>query len=265
MNPIDQAVVDVGIDYIRYVDDMRFFCADVPACKKALMFLIRELRRRGLNLQTAKTEIVSAHEERDRIESVTRVLASVHQKYKEFLEAMLEDIGPYATITDIEENVSADDAPVEVVREAFKNNFIDTGETFNKTLFHFLLKRLGAQKDPYAVSYCLRQFKTRPQETQQILDYLGEVGNFDDVFPALESFLNSADCIYDYQIYQVFQWLTSLGVPPSSGLVTIARRLTFDNARPSYLRAVCRTVLQKKAQLLISIALKIAMAPCTRN
>ena len=55
MNPIDQAVVDEEIDYIRYVDDMRIFCADVPACKKALMFLIQALRRRGLNLQTAKT------------------------------------------------------------------------------------------------------------------------------------------------------------------------------------------------------------------
>ena len=157
---------------------------------------------------------------------------------------MLEDIGPYATITEIEENVGADDAPVEVVREAFKNNFIDRDDGFNKTLFHFLLKRLGAQKDPYAISYCLEQFKARPQETQQILDYFREVGKFDDVFPSLETFLNSSDCIYDYQIYQIFQWLTSVDVAPSGALVTIARRLTFDNARPAYLRAVCRTMLQ---------------------
>ena len=244
MNPIDQAVRDTGIDYIRYVDDMRIFCPDVPACKKALMFLIQELRRRGLNLQTAKTEIVSAAEAKDTFEGIAPVIAAVHQKYREFLENILDDIGPYATITEIEENVSPDDAPVEVVREAFKENFMDAGRSFNRTLFHYLLNRLGKQKDPYAIGYCLGQFKTRPQETQPVLDYFAEVGKFDDVFPALESFQNSVDCIYDYQIYQIFQWLNSVGVRPTHGLVAIARRLTFDNARPSYLRAVCRTILQ---------------------
>ena len=83
MNPIDQAVRDTGIDYIRYVDDMRIFCPDVPACKKALMFLIQELRRRGSNLQTAKTEIVSAAEARPTFEGIAPVIAAVHQKYRE--------------------------------------------------------------------------------------------------------------------------------------------------------------------------------------
>jgi hypothetical protein len=122
---------------------------------------------------------------------------------------------------------------------------MEGGVSFNRTLFHYLLNRLGKQKDPYAIGYSLRQFNSRPQETQPILDYFAEVAKFDDVFPALEGFLNSVDCIYDYQIYQIFQWLNSIGVRPTDGLVAIARRLTFDNARPSYLRAVCRTVLQR--------------------
>jgi hypothetical protein len=70
------------------------------------------------------------------------------------------------------------------------------------------------------------------------------VKRFDKVFPALAAFLVSPDCIYDYQIYQIFRWLSLVGIPPSADLVTVARRLTFDNAKPSYLRAVCRTVLQ---------------------
>src|SRR5262249_8673847 len=48
----------------------------------------------------------------------------------------------------------------------------------------------------------------------------------------------------DPQMYQIFKWLSTLNVPPTAGLVAIGRRTTFDNARPSYLRAVCRAVLQ---------------------
>jgi hypothetical protein len=244
MNPIDQTVVDMGINYIRYVDDMRIFAMEVPECKKALMFLSQALRRRGLNLQSAKTVILPAKVARTKIEGIAPILGAVQKKYKDLLAEMVEEIGPYATIAEIETSVSPDDAPLEVVHEAFRENFIEGTEPFNKTLFHFLLNRLGAQGDPYAVDYCLNQFKVHPQETEAVLDYLRKAGTHDKTFPALETFLTSSDCIYDYQMYQIYQWLNSLGQPPSAGLIGIARRITFDNARPSYLRAVCRTVLQ---------------------
>jgi hypothetical protein len=85
----------------------------------------------------------------------------------------------------IEENVNPDDAPVEVVREVFRENFLERVEHFSKTLFHYLLNRLGAQQDEYAIDYCINQLKARPQETQPVLDYFGMVKRFDKVFPAL--------------------------------------------------------------------------------
>ena len=234
----------MGISYIRYVDDMRIFAMEVPECKKALMFLTQALRRRGLNLQSAKTVILPAQTARTKIEGIAPIIGAVHKKYKDLLAEIVETIGPYATIAEIEANVNPDDAPLKVVRDAFRENFIDGAGLFNKTLFHFLLNRLGAQGEPYAVDYCLNQFNAHPQETEALLDYLRKVGTHDKTFPALENFLTSADCIYDYQVYQIYQWLNSLGQAPSAGLIGIARRITFDNARPSYLRAVCRTVLQ---------------------
>ena len=59
LNPIDRAIVDEGFDYIRYVDDIRVFCSDFANSKQALLFLTQALRRRGLNLQTSKTEMMS--------------------------------------------------------------------------------------------------------------------------------------------------------------------------------------------------------------
>jgi hypothetical protein len=244
MNPIDQAVIDMGIDYIRYVEDMRIFAMEVPDCKKALMFLTQALRRRGLNLQSAKTVILPAAVARIKIDGIAPIIGAVQKKYKDFLEALAEAVGPYATIAEMEESVGPDDAPLEVVREVFRENFIETKEPFNKTLFHFLLNRLGAQADPFGVDYCLDQFKAHPQETEAVLDYLRKAGSYDNTFSALESFLTSPDCIYDYQLYQIYQWLNSLDRPPSARLVATARRLTFDNSRPSYLRAVCRRMLQ---------------------
>src|SRR2546423_737981 len=106
------------------------------------------------------------------------------------------------------------------------------------------MRRLGAQGDAYAVDYCLDQLTANPQEAQFVLDYVKRVGGFEKAFRAIELFLASPDCIYDYQIYQIFRWLNSAAASPSTGLVATARRITFDNARPSYLRAVCRVTLQ---------------------
>jgi hypothetical protein len=249
MNPVDQLIVDRGIDFICYVDDMRVFASSVSDCKKALMFIAQALRRRGLNLQSAKTEILTAEQAGGKIEGITAVIVAVQAKYREFLEAIQEYVNPYATISEIEANVSAADAPLEVVREVFQEAFIDGNGPFNKTLFHFLLNRLGAQGDSYATDYCLGQFGTRPQETKTILDYVRQVGVDEQAFKALEVFLNSPDCIYDYQVYEIYRWLYSLDKAPSAGLIAVARRMTFDNARTSYLRSICRAVLQENANM----------------
>ncbi len=243
LNAIDRALADTDIDYIRYVDDMRIFCHEIPACKEALMFLTQALRRRGLNLQSAKTEILPAAEARRPIEGITPIISDVIKGYREFVEKM-GSINPYAPISQIEENVEPNDPPVEVVQEAFRLNFIDKPKHFNKTLFHFLLNRLGAQKDGYALEYCLDQLAVNPQETRTLLRYVERVVGFNEAFVAIELFLNSPDCIYDYQAYEIFRWLNLVAISPSPGLVAIARRVTFDSARPSYLRAVCRVVLQ---------------------
>jgi hypothetical protein len=249
LNPIDQGMADTQVDYIRYVDDMRLFCSNVPACKKALMFLTQSLRRRGLNLQSAKTEIVSAAEARTTIEGIAPIITEVQKQYRDFLVKAMESVSPYMTIEDFDDKVSPDDAPVEVVREVFRQNFIESPCKFNKTLFHYLINRLGAQFDDYALAYCFEQFATQPQESQALLEYIGKVRKFPRDFAPIERFLESSDCIYDHQVYQICRWLNSLNVPPSAALIGIARRITFDNARPLYLRAVCRLILQNHGSM----------------
>lgn len=55
---IDEKMVKLGYDYYRYVDDIRVICSDTSEAKKALMDLIGCLREQGLNINSAKTEIL---------------------------------------------------------------------------------------------------------------------------------------------------------------------------------------------------------------
>ena len=123
LNPIDRAFADIDIDYIRYVDDMRIFCREIPASKKALMFLTQALRRRGLNLQSAKTQIVSAAHARRTIEGIAPIISEVVQRYRDSLRKWRLLI-PIHRFRKLRRMSNPDDAPVEVVQEAFRLDFI---------------------------------------------------------------------------------------------------------------------------------------------
>jgi hypothetical protein len=243
MNAIDRRMIDLGRDYIRYVDDIRIFCPDVPTAKRALIELAGISRRRGLNLQSAKTSILTANEALKEFQGIAAEIAAIQKRYREFLIDLVGAIDSYLSISAIEAKVEADDAPVEVVRETFSENFLEEPhKKFNKSLFHYLLNRLGSQGDPHAVDYCIEQLAERPQETQAILDYFGSVEAYDRVFHRIEQFLASADCIYDYQVYQIYGWINARGIKPTDPLIGIARKIAFDGSRPTYLRAVCRAI-----------------------
>ncbi|MGB9197749.1 MAG: hypothetical protein WCB53_12580, partial [Terriglobales bacterium] len=58
-------------------------------------------------------------------------------------------------------------------------------------------------------------------------------------------FLNSDSAVYDYQIYQILEFYLIRKSPPTEDLLSIARQLAFDAARPRYLRTVGRALLGK--------------------
>ncbi len=244
LNTIDRAMIDEGFDYIRYVDDMRVFCKGFADCKRALLFATQAFRRRGLNLQTSKTEMIVRDHAKVRIEGIYPIIEAVQERYRKEISQIVGSVDPYAPISKIEAQVNPDEAPIEVLKEVFNEYFIGKDARFNSTLFHYLLNRFGAQKDVSVVKFCIRQLYIRPQETQPVLDYLRVVGAHEEAYPGVLHFLNSQDNLYEYQKYQIFRWLGEAGVAPVPGLLALARQLTFDFSRPAYLRAVCRKLLQ---------------------
>ena len=58
LDSVDKAMLQYGYAYIRYVDDMRVFCEDRVAAKRAVLRLTELVRELGLTLQTSKTRIL---------------------------------------------------------------------------------------------------------------------------------------------------------------------------------------------------------------
>ncbi|TFW18865.1 RNA-directed DNA polymerase [Duganella callida] len=62
LSEVDRKMVDLGYDYYRYVDDIRIICDNPQQARKALHQLIAELRTVGMNINSAKTRILSAED-----------------------------------------------------------------------------------------------------------------------------------------------------------------------------------------------------------
>ncbi len=244
LNTVDRNLQAMGYIHYRYVDDIRIFCRNLVEAKKALVDLSKLLRKRGLNLQSAKSKIYRAREAKVKIEGVASVISAVRTKVID--EALELSENPYLSLIEAEAILASnpDDPPIEIVRETYKSYFIDsTDSAFDKTLFRFLLKRLGNRKDEFAVEHCETLLERQPQETHTILDYFSSCEVFAEVEAKLVQFLNSEDAVYPYQIYQIIDSLCRIAFHPSANLMGIARKLAFDSRQPPYLRSVCRSFL----------------------
>lgn len=263
LNSVDESLRNLGIAHLRYVDDFRILCSSEVEAKIALMELTKLLRKRGLSLQTAKTYILPVAEARNNVESLTRVLLDVRDRF--FAEAReFFDITGYMPFDEFEklledsagtESLDPNDAPIHVIREAFDQHFAKAGDGgfavedlvphFDKTLFHFLLNRLGKAADDYAVEYCLDLLTRQPEETKAILKYLERVGKISPCDDAIARFLLSPEAIYAYQKYQIADWRLKDDSGCSERLLGVFRHLAFDNSQPAYLRSSARALVGK--------------------
>jgi hypothetical protein len=173
LNTIDQQLAHMGILHYRYVDDTRLFCHRLSQAKKELIILTRLLRKRGLNLQAAKTDIYRADDARNKIEEVADTIARVNKNYIDLINKMMNVGDPYASISKAEKKyeLNPDDVPISLIRDTFKAHYLDSPDTkFEKALFKFLINRLGKRKDKFAIEYCKQLLDKHPDVTDVILN-----------------------------------------------------------------------------------------------
>lgn len=247
LNNIDAILRDMRYSHLRYVDDIRVFCSSLIEAKKVLVDLSRLLRKRGLNLQSAKSEIHRAADAHEKIEEVTAVVKSVRNR---FISEVVKQTGygdPYMSVSEADEILeeSPESAPIEVIQQTYQTYFIDSGARFNRTLFRFLLNRLGKQSDGFACDHCHTLLEEHPDETDAILDYLSSVGPVEVYGIPVVEFLSSGRIVYPYQVYQILEWFVENSSAPSDELIETVRTIGFDSSTPRYVKTYCRAFLGK--------------------
>jgi Reverse transcriptase (RNA-dependent DNA polymerase) len=243
LSPVDSALQDFGHKHFRFVDDFRFFCRNLREAKRALIDLTKLLRARGLVLNSSKSQILDVERAQQIIDGRIPVIEGVRRDIVEKITAQLG-----AEYVDRAQAESILGKPVEEISVDLIENTMDIyflkGAGFSPTLFHFLLNRLAAGKNRFAVEYCLTLLTIHPEETDAILDYVGEVCEFSEIDEQIAAFLESPDAaLYPYQIYLVLDWLSDLNIQFSDRLFGIIRRLAFEPGCAPYVRSVCIKLL----------------------
>ncbi|WP_439671002.1 Reverse transcriptase domain-containing protein [Cupriavidus necator] len=67
LSDVDHRMAELGYDYYRYVDDIRIICDNPRHARKALTDLVGQLRTVGMNINSAKTDILTKDSDIQRI------------------------------------------------------------------------------------------------------------------------------------------------------------------------------------------------------
>ena len=247
LNEIDRGLAERNYNHIRYVDDYRIFCEDLPQARLALMDLVKLFRRRGLVIQTAKSRIFTSEEARERIDGIQPILQEVRGNFIHEVAEIFAIDQSYFLLGDAEQILAdnPDDVPIEIIRDAFERFFVRQEHPFDKTLFRFLLGRLRNARDNSVLTHVLTYLRINPEETHTVLQYIDSVGEQDATEEDIVSSLNALDSVYPYQNYQVIRWRTQREASPIDRFLTLVRFLLFETRIPRYLRLACMEFLAR--------------------
>lgn len=240
LEPVDRALMNDGYVHLRYVDDYRVFLESKRQGRAAIARLTALLHRTGLSLQSAKTKVMGKSQAKATIDGVALVIGDIADTLAAEIgeaQGLGDDYLPSWEVDEILE--SREGPPPEILERAFQEHFAAAGDDrFNKTVFRYLLTRLGKARSNVAVEYCLDAIRTRPEETAPILRYFAGVHLSDAQSTALVAFMGSPDAQYDYQLYQFVRWLyvENLQSDPAAAL---CRDWAFDQNRSTWLRSYC--------------------------
>ena len=177
LESFDSALKSQGYIHLRYSDDVRVFCRTQREAQRALLLIAELLRSRGLTLQSAKTQIQQADDLKVQFEGAVPAIKDLNHAYIDEVYAMGVMVSdPSLPVSVIDDLANADPHAMdsEVIHRAF-NRFVLKESRPDRTMFHYVLRRLGGRGDALAVNYCSRLLHKRPEETGEVLRYFEQL------------------------------------------------------------------------------------------
>jgi hypothetical protein len=189
LDEFDKWVQREGLVYIRYVDDMRFFCKSKIEARKTLAKINMQLRLMGLFLSSAKTEIKPSEVVLEELDLHRSTMTEIDEAFRTKRNSQINDILPKLW---------------ELFDGIVKN---DGGGKFRDRHFRFCIYRfrklkaanMGEDFHPAVVNSVLERLKDMPHATDVFALYLSQFNQVDEIPEKIIRFLNSDANIYPWQ------------------------------------------------------------------
>ena len=247
LNSVDLTLKNEGLQHIRWVDDFRIFCRSEAEARQALIVLIGSLGRRGLVVQSAKTRVLPASAAREKFDELASLLQPIQDKLKrQFLEAGVAG-GAYFAPKELDAALAAmaaTNGPISTVRDAYTQYFTDPAQPFRKTLFRYLVKRMGAARDGTHRDSILATLRDHPEEFDSIAGYATALKCESSLEERYLAWRKAGLFPYEYLLYQVLRWRLRQD-DITSDLLDLARQCAFRDVAARYVRAVARSAIGK--------------------
>jgi hypothetical protein len=248
LEAFDGRLASAGFVHVRYADDIRVFCASEREARRALVVVTELLRERGLTLQSAKTQIRSAEGLKGEFEGAVPAIKKLNRDYiDEAVATGMLQADPSMPVLVIDDLANAEPSAMEpkVIRRAFRK-FVLRAKSPDRTMRRFLLRRLAALHDDFAVEHCSKLIMSSPETSTEVLRSFEDLAEPHRFEKTLVRLLRDEDLgMYPYQRYLVMDWLWRNSEKLSKPTLRAIRAVSLDGNGPQYVRAVSLALLGK--------------------
>ena len=206
--------------YFRYMDDIRIWCKSEIEAKKALVKIIKSLRKYKLNINAKKTRILKNKEiEKELFDPKKSILDSIQNAFDS------------KNITKIQAVI-----PI-LINDIFKGGFSDKNP-FDKRHINFAIFRLSVLKmsgidfdEKNVVDLIIQNFNKKPQHADDFCSFLALYPWSKKITNFLLRFLFSKENIYEWQELHILRALLEMRIKINKALLKKLYRRFQDKNR----------------------------------
>jgi len=181
---LDKLMKRGGFKYSRYSDEIYIFTKDMREARKAIKSITHELRKLHLNLQDAKTDIIT-----DPYKVIEEIGTEEEDKTKDFDYEFQRQ----------QENGKFEKSEADIIKKYKEVTRNGRAKKVDISKLIWCINRLTKIKSDKAVNFTLRRFADFPFLSDTFYRYLQQFANRKNVKSKIVEFLNSEDNFYEWQ------------------------------------------------------------------